>query len=53
MAVSNTQKTRIGTGQAVGIKVDITAKAASGAPTVNVLHFGRGHMRAMNRGIKR
>jgi len=53
MAVSGSQKTRIG-GQVsgVGIKQTFTPKAVGGV-TETVLNFGRGLMRAMSRGVKR
>ena len=52
MAVSGSQLTRIGTGMAIGIKITILAKAASGV-TTTVLDFGRGLMRSMHRGLAR
>ena len=53
MAVSGSQKTRIGpTSPAVGIKVTISAKSESGV-TATVLNFGRGLMRGMFRGFIR
>ena len=53
MAVSGTQKTRIG-GQVagVGIKQTFTAKAASSI-TETTLDYGRGLMRSMARGMSR
>jgi hypothetical protein len=53
MAVSGSQKTRIGIGPAVGIKITITAKADGGGGGLTVLNFGRGLMRSMSRGTKR
>ena len=52
MATSGSQLTRIGTGPAVGIKITILAKAASGV-VETVLDFGRGFARAMARGAAR
>ena len=53
MAVSGSQKTRIG-GQlsGVGIKQSFTAKAA-GTITETILDYGRGMFRAMTRGMAR
>ena len=53
MAVSGSQKTRIG-GQVsgVGIKQSFTAKAA-GSITETALDYGRGMFRAMTRGMGR
>jgi len=51
MAVSGNQLTRIGTGSAVGIKISILAKSPS-VVLETVLDFGRGFMRAMNRGLR-
>ena len=53
MAVSGSQKTRIGASiSAVGIKLTIVAKAPGGI-TQTVLDFGRGLMRGLFRGIAR
>ena len=53
MALSGTQKTRIGASlSGAGKKLTITAKAASGV-TNTVMIFGRGLMRAINRGLVR
>jgi len=53
MAVSGSQKTRIGASIAgVGKKEAFTAKAAGGV-TTTVLDFGRGLARAMQRGLFR
>lgn len=41
MAVSGSQKTRIGIGPPVGIKITITAKAASGATAGPFPHYIR------------
>tara|TARA_R110000772_G_C13310276_1_gene440139 strand:- start:655 stop:816 length:162 start_codon:yes stop_codon:yes gene_type:complete len=53
MAVSGSQKTRLGAYlSGVGKKLTITAKTPDGI-TETVLDFGRGLMRAMSRGIER
>jgi len=51
MAVSANQLARIGTSSAVGIKITILAKAASGVATT-ILNFSRGFHRAMARGFR-
>ena len=53
MAVSGSQLTRLGSSlSGVGIKLTILAKAESGV-TNTVMIFGRGLMRAINRGLVR
>ena len=50
MATSGSELTRIGASlSSVGIKLTITAKAASAGNTVII--FGRGLMRALTRGL--
>ncbi len=54
MAVSGTQKTRLGASiSGAGTTITILAKAASGAPTLNLLNFTRGLGRGQFRGISR
>lgn len=53
MAVSGSQKTRIG-GQVSGVgKAQSFAAKSPGSITETILDYGRGFMRAMSRGIKR